>query len=83
MKYLVMTRRLPWFDARWLDAHFAFLADLRASGRLEQAGPFTDGSGGAYVLLAEPRSEAEALAWQDPLHVNRCSDIQILEWRAS
>jgi uncharacterized protein YciI len=83
VKYLVMTRRLPSFDPQWLDAHYAFLADLRARDRLEQAGPFTDGTGGAYVLLADSRPEAEALAHQDPLHVNRCSDLQILEWRAS
>lgn len=83
MKYLVMTRRLPSFDPAWLDAHYAFLAELRAQGRLEQAGPFTDGTGGAYVLLAESAADAQALAHRDPLHLNRCSELQILEWRAS
>ena len=47
---------------------------------LEQAGPFTDRSGGAYVLRAASLDEATQLARQDPLHVHDCSDVSVREW---
>jgi uncharacterized protein YciI len=49
MKYLVLTLRKPHFDDSVIPAHYAFLQSLRDRGILEQAGPFTDRSGGAYV----------------------------------
>jgi uncharacterized protein YciI len=81
-KYLVMTRRLPAFDNAWLDAHYEYLDGLRADGSLEQAGPFTDGSGCDYVLRSASRDAAVALARRDPLHIHGCSEIQVLEWNA-
>ncbi len=53
MKYLVMTIRGQHFDPDAVPAHYEFLDRLRAEGALEQAGPFTDRTGGAYVLAAE------------------------------
>ena len=83
MKYLVMTIRGPQFDMDAVPAHYAFLQDLRERGILEQAGPFTDRSGGAYVLSAESLDAARALAEQDPLHLRRCSTITVHEWKAA
>lgn len=82
MIWLVMTRRLPSFDAAWLPAHYAFLDALRAEGRLLLFGPFDDGSGGAYLLDAASREEAAAIAGRDPLKVNACSEVQVLGWSA-
>ena len=82
MKYLVLTMRKPQFDPQFVPAHYAFLDDLRQRGLLEQAGPFTDRTGGAYVLRAANLDEATQLAAQHPLHVHDCSDVSVREWDA-
>ena len=68
MKYLVLTLRGPEFDPQVIPAHYEVLTQLRNDSVLEQAGPFTDNSGGAYVLKADSLDEAVALAEQDPLY---------------
>ena len=82
MKYLVLTIRRPDFDPEAIPAHYRFLDDLRGRGLLEQAGAFTDRTGGAYVLKAGSRDEALGLAKQDPLHLRQCSTITVHEWDA-
>jgi uncharacterized protein YciI len=82
MKYLVLTIRRPDFDPEVVPAHYRFLDDLRAQGLLEQAGPFTDRSGGAYVVWAGSLEEARRVAEQDPLHLERCSTVTVHEWDA-
>jgi uncharacterized protein YciI len=82
IKYLVLTTRKPTFDVSVVDAHYAFLNELRDRGMLEQAGPFTDRSGGAYVLLAESADEARRTAERDPLHLKNCSTITVHEWNS-
>lgn len=80
--YLVMTCRLPSFDPQWLEAHYAFLEALRREDRLELAGPFSDGSGGAYLFRARSLDEAQAIAETDPLFRHQCSNVHVHEWRA-
>ena len=82
IKYLVLTIRKPTFDPAFREAHFAFLADLRDRGLLEQAGPFTDRSGGAYVLIAEGLDHARQLAENDPLNLHNCSAVTVHEWNS-
>ena len=83
LKYLVTALRGPKFREDVLPRHSAFLAELRATGRLEGAGPFTDGSGGAYVLLVDSLEEARAIAFEDPLHLETCSVVTVREWKFS
>ena len=83
MKYLVMTMRRPEFDADVVPAHWQFLDGLRARGILEQAGGFTDKSGGAYVISATSFGAAREIAHQDPLHLKGCSEVIVREWDAS
>jgi uncharacterized protein YciI len=83
MKYLVVTLRKPHFDNSVIPAHYDFLQSLRDRGVLEQAGPFTDRSGGAYVIRADDCEAAVAVAKQDPLHIRDCSDVTVREWDAS
>jgi hypothetical protein len=64
-RYLVMVMRNPQFDATLIAAHGAFLDDLRRQGRLELAGPFSDGSGGAYLLRGR-RGRREGAGLQRP-----------------
>lgn len=82
MKYLVLTLRGPQFDSEIVPAHYDFLEELRRRGMLQQAGPFTDKSGGAYVLSAGSLDEAREIAEQDPLHLHDCSSISVNEWDA-
>lgn len=83
MLYLVTTLRKPSFDPAVIEPHYAFLDGLKAEGRLRLWGPFTDRSGGAYVLEAESLAEAQATAFRDPVHTSGASDVTVLEWNAS
>jgi uncharacterized protein YciI len=65
-----------------LDDHYAFLGDLRADGLLELAGPFADGSGGAYLLSASSLDEARTIASRDPVHQLGASSVSVQEWQA-
>jgi len=80
LKYLVMTMRKPKFDEAVVPAHWEFLEDLRSRGVLEQAGGFTDKSGGAYVISASDFPAALEIARQDPLHLKDCSEVTVREW---
>ncbi len=80
MKYLVLTIRKPQFDASFVADHYDFLQSLRDEGVLEQAGPFTDRSGGAYVIRADSLERAREIAARDPLAVHDCSEVTVREW---
>ncbi|KRA16791.1 MULTISPECIES: YciI family protein [unclassified Lysobacter] len=80
-QYLVLAMRGPSFDAGAIEPHREFIAALRAQGRLERSGAFSDKSGGAYVLLAPDLDAATALAHTDPLHLTGASRLTIYEWQ--
>jgi len=79
-RYLVMVLRTPTFQPSVIERHRAFLDGLRSQGKLELAGPFTDGSGGAYILKAANLEEAQALAFADPIYTTRSSVVSVYEW---
>ncbi|MDO3387645.1 YciI family protein [Gilvimarinus sp. SDUM040013] len=83
MKYLVMTIRTPCFQASVVPAHKQFLADLEQQGVLELAGPFTDKTGGAYLISADSHEAAKAIAYSDPVHTTGSSTVTVYEWNAS
>jgi uncharacterized protein len=62
--------------------HYAFLDRLRQQGILELAGPFTDKSGGAYLIKAANLEEARTLAFSDPVHTSQSSLVTVYEWNA-
>ena len=80
--YLVITFRTPQFQSAVIDDHYAFLDRLRKQGQIALADPFTDRSGGAYVLQVANRQEAEAVAFRDPLHTSGSSVVTVHEWQA-
>jgi len=82
LRYLVTTFRTPQFDPAVIEAHYAFLDELRQQSKLELAGPFTDKSGGAYLIRAENMEEARALAFSDPVHTSKSSIVTVYEWDA-
>ncbi len=81
-RYLVLTRRAPEFDPAALAPHYSFLDGLRRAGRLELAGPFSDRSGGAYLLRADNLAAATIIAHSDPLNLTRSSEVTVHEWDA-
>jgi len=82
-RYLVLTLRTPQFDPAVIAPHYAHLDRLRARGQLELAGPFTDRSGGAYVVRAADLDEARSIAFSDPVHASGASQVRVFEWNAA
>lgn len=82
-KYLVFTIRTPNFQESAREAHYQFLAQLRVQGKLELSGPFTDKSGGAYLLRVDSLKEAQEIAFKDPVHTSGSSIVTVYEWVAS
>lgn len=81
-RFLIMAMRTPQFQASAIEPHHRFLETLRQSGQLELAGPFTDKTGGAYLIQAESFDAAQAIAFSDPLHITQSSVITVYEWAA-
>jgi len=79
--YLVLVVRTPAFQPAAGEAHQAFLAGLIAKQQLEMTGPFTDGTGGAYLVRAPSLAAATELAYADPLHTSGSSTLTVHEWR--
>lgn len=83
MRYLIIAMRTPQFQQSIIDAHKHFLAELKANGVLELAGPFTDKTGGAYVISAKDLKTAQSIAFKDPVHTSGSSKVSVYEWNAS
>ena len=81
-RYLVMTTRTPQFQPSVIEGQYAFLDRLRQQDKLELAGPFTDKSGGAYIIKAANLEEARAVAFSDPVHTTHSSVVTVYEWNA-
>jgi uncharacterized protein YciI len=79
--YLVLAMRTPDFQAEAGVAHQAFLEDLIEQNLLELTGPFTDRSGGAYLLRAPDLETAMQIVHSDPLHITGSSTLTVHEWR--
>jgi uncharacterized protein YciI len=79
-KYLVLTIHKPSFQAAAGHEHHTFMDRLRAEGKVEMSGPFTDRSGGAYVLKANTLEEAKDIAFKDPFHMSNSSEVTVYEW---
>lgn len=79
--YLVMAMRRANLDLALVAPHKQYLAELAAQGRIERTGPFSDGSGGAFVLRAEDMEEARSLIHGDPGYIGGGWDITFYEWQ--
>ena len=88
LRYLVLARRTAALDAAIPGPRREFLAALRAQGRIELSGPFSDRRGGAYLLRAESIEEARRLVAADPLAMSGAAAstkirASIDEWSAT
>lgn len=80
----VFTRRTPASDAAVIAPHHAHPDVLRADGRLELAGPFSDRSGGAYRMRAARLARRKRSHSPSPaLHTSGASDVTVHEWNAA
>ncbi|MGV9414820.1 YciI family protein [Nocardia sp. NPDC003693] len=79
-KYLVLAMRTPRFDSAVAQPHREWLDAVRSRGQLVETGKFTDGSGGAYVILAESLDAARDLVLTDPIHTTGASELTVYEW---
>jgi len=82
-RFLVLTMRTARFDPATIPAHYAHLDTLKAAGKLEAFGPFTDKSGGAYLVRAESLQDARALAFADPVALTGSSEVTVREWNVT
>jgi len=81
-RYLVVAIRNPEFQPSIIESHHAFLDHWRQQGKIELSGPFTDKSGGAYIVKAENFQEAQSLVLNDPIHTTNSATVTIYEWSA-
>ncbi|NKY86953.1 YciI family protein [Nocardia veterana] len=79
-KYLVLAMRTSTWSDAVIEPHRQWLAEVRARGQLDCTGRFTDGSGGAYVVLADNLSAARELVFTDPIHTTGASALTVHEW---
>lgn len=70
-----------------LEAHRAWVAELRAAGTVVTSGYRVDsegkpGGGGLMLFQATDYKEAEEIVRRDPLIANECVDWQLNQWIA-
>ncbi len=83
MWYIVLSRMLQGKEEsrqQHYEEHRQWLEDQHRAGRLLFSGPTSDRAYGIYIMLASSKSEAEALAGQDPHHVRGIRTMEVLEW---
>ncbi|RXT05781.1 YciI family protein [Ammoniphilus sp. CFH 90114] len=70
-------------DKEIREEHIAYLNTLIEQGKILAKGPFTDGSGGLIIFLADSWEEAESLADQDPVVKENTREMTLREWRSN
>ncbi|MCG8395636.1 YciI family protein [Bacillus atrophaeus] len=79
--YLMLTTRTDQFNQEFVAGHYEFLDRLQAEKRLKMFGPFSDATGGAYVIEAGSPEEAKKIGHTDPLVASGSSELTIREWK--
>lgn len=79
-RYLLITTRTPQFNPDDIPGHYAHLEMLKHQGQLELYGPFSDSTGGAYLIRASSLEEASAIGLADPLVKSGSSTVTVKEW---
>ncbi|WP_088910864.1 YciI family protein [Brevibacillus formosus] len=76
----MITTRTPNFNINDITGHYEHLEHLKKNGRLESYGPFSDSTGGAYLIKAESLEEAVLIGDSDPLIRSGSSTVTVKEW---
>jgi uncharacterized protein YciI len=64
-----------------LPRHIEYLERLDQQGKIFGRGPFSDGSGGMVVYIADTLEEAQFMAKNDPHVVEQVRWLELKEWR--
>lgn len=64
-----------------LPRHIAYLDKLDEEGKIFARGPFTDGSGGLVVYIADSLEAATYLAENDPHVLEKVRRLELKEWK--
>ena len=70
----------PELSRQHRPAHLAYLAALKAEGKVWANGPFGDGAGGLVIYRAPSLEEARALAEADPLVRTGARSLSLHAW---
>jgi uncharacterized protein YciI len=63
-----------------VDAHRAYLHDLKAKGLLLASGPLDPRSGGALLLRVPDVAALDAIRDEDPFIKTGCAQYELLPW---
>lgn len=64
-----------------LPHHIAYLDRLDEQGKIFARGPFTDGTGGLVVYIADSYEEALEMAEADPHVIENVRRLELKEWK--
>lgn len=68
-------------NARVRPSHLVYINDLFKQDKVVMAGPFTDKKGGMVIYRAESFEEAQKLAEEDPVIVEKARTLELREWK--
>ena len=63
-----------------LDEHLVWMKRQHETGKIVMSGPTPDRQYGQYLVRAESRQEAEAIAGADPFTAAGFTTFEIIEW---
>lgn len=63
-----------------LPRHIEYLNELDKRGKIYGRGPFTDGSGGLVIYIADSFEEALTMAENDPHVIEKVRKLELKEW---
>jgi uncharacterized protein len=68
-------------NTRVRPSHLVYINDLFKQDKVVMAGPFTDKKGGMVIYRAESFEEAQKLAEEDPVIVEKARTLELREWK--
>lgn len=71
----------PEKNKQTLPAHIKYLDQLTEEGKIFGRGPFTDGSGGLVIYIADSYEEAYEMAINDPHVIEKSRNLELKEWK--
>lgn len=84
IKYVaILHMEKPELNQEFRTAHLEYLKELEQQGKIFAKGPFTDGTGGMVIYLADSFKEAQELAGQDPYVIQGVRRLELHEWKTT
>lgn len=84
IKYVaILHMEKPELNQEFRTAHLEYLKELEQQGKIFAKGPFTGGTGGMVIYLADSFKEAQELAGQDPYVIQGVRRLELHEWKTT